>query len=94
VSEKSLRNGANHGLLVLAKALPGASGSSALERMQKKIAAAATGGILSSPGKQNGNPGLAHLTSAPASRGGAHSSNLEATVASLTIHREKNHGTD
>jgi hypothetical protein len=25
--------------------------------MQKKIAAAATGGILSSPGKQNGNPG-------------------------------------
>ena len=38
VSEKSLRNGANHGLLVLAKALPGASGSLALERMQKKIA--------------------------------------------------------
>jgi hypothetical protein len=57
VSEKSLRNGANHGLLVLAKALPGASGSLALERMQKKIAAAATGGILSSPGKQNGNSG-------------------------------------
>jgi hypothetical protein len=27
------------------------------ERMQKKIAAAATGGTLSSPGKQNGNPG-------------------------------------
>jgi len=57
VSEKSLRNGANHGLLVLAKALPGASGSLALERMQKKIAAAETGDILSSPGKQNGNPG-------------------------------------
>ena len=46
------KNGANHGLSVLAKALPGASGSLALERMQKKIAAAATGGILSSPGKQ------------------------------------------
>jgi hypothetical protein len=43
--------------LVLAKALPGASGSLALERMQKKIAAAATGGILSSPGKKNGNSG-------------------------------------
>jgi hypothetical protein len=39
-------------------ALPGASGSLALERMQKKIAAAAIGGILSSMGKQNGNPGL------------------------------------
>jgi hypothetical protein len=36
VSEKSLRNGANHGLLVLATALPGASGSLALERIQKK----------------------------------------------------------
>ncbi len=58
MSEKSLRNGANHGLLVLAKALPGASGSLALERMQKKIAAAPTGSILSPPGKQNGNPGL------------------------------------
>src|ERR1035441_4506164 len=46
VSEKSLRNGANHGLLVLAKDLPGASGSLALERMQKKIAAAANGGIV------------------------------------------------
>jgi hypothetical protein len=46
MSEKSLRNGANHGLLVLTKALPGASGSLALEQMQKKIAAAATGGIL------------------------------------------------
>ena len=46
VSEKSLRNGANHGLLVLAKALPGASGFLALERMQKKIAAAAICGIL------------------------------------------------
>jgi hypothetical protein len=57
VSEKSLRNGANHGLSVLAKALPGASGSLALERMQKKIAAAATGDILSPPGKQNGNSG-------------------------------------
>ena len=57
VSEKSLRNGANHGLLVLAKALPGASGPLALERMQKKIAAAATGGILSSLEKQNGNSG-------------------------------------
>jgi uncharacterized protein (DUF58 family) len=57
LSERSLRNGANHGLLVPAKALPGASGSLALERMQKKIAAAATGSILSPPGKQNGNPG-------------------------------------
>jgi hypothetical protein len=36
VSEQSLRNGANHGLLVLAKALSGASGSLALERMQKR----------------------------------------------------------
>ena len=57
VSEQVLRNGENHDLLVLAKALPGASGSLALERMQKKIAAAATGGILSSLGKQNGNSG-------------------------------------
>jgi len=57
VSEKSLRNGANHGLWVLAKTLPGASGSLALERMQKKVAAAATGGILSPPGKQNENSG-------------------------------------
>ena len=57
MSEKSLRNGANHGLLVPANALPGASGSLALEGMQKRIAAAATGGILSSPGKQNGNSG-------------------------------------
>jgi hypothetical protein len=36
VSEKSLQNGANHGLWVLAKALPGASGSLALKRMQKR----------------------------------------------------------
>lgn len=36
MSEKLLRNWANHGLLVLAKALPGASGSLALERMQKR----------------------------------------------------------
>ena len=57
-SEKSLRNGENHGLLVLAKALPGASGSWALEGMQKRIAAAAIGGIPSSPGKQNGKSGL------------------------------------
>jgi hypothetical protein len=57
VSEKPLRNGANHGLLVLAKALPGAFGSLALERMPKNIAAAATGGILSSPEKQDGNSG-------------------------------------
>ena len=55
VSKKSLRNGANHGLLVLANAMPGASGSLALDRMQKKIAAAATGGIIPPPGKQNGN---------------------------------------
>jgi hypothetical protein len=46
VSEKSLRNGANHGLLVLAKALPGASGSLALERMQKRSPADANGGIV------------------------------------------------
>jgi hypothetical protein len=44
--EKSPLNGANHGLLVLAKALPGASGSLALERMQKMIAAATTAGIM------------------------------------------------
>jgi hypothetical protein len=56
VSEKSLRNGANHGLFFLAKALPGASGSLALERMQITIAAAATGSMLSPQGKQNGNP--------------------------------------
>jgi hypothetical protein len=30
----------------------------ALERMQKKIVAAATGGILMSLGKQNGNSGV------------------------------------
>jgi len=53
MSERVLRNGENHGLLVLAEALPGASGSLALEGMQKKIAAAGTGGILSSPGMQN-----------------------------------------
>ena len=58
VSEKVLRNGENHGRLVLAKALLGASSSLALEGMQKRIAAVATGGILSSPGKQNGNCGL------------------------------------
>jgi hypothetical protein len=46
VSEKSLRNRANHGLLVLAKALPGASGSLALERMQKRSPADANGGIV------------------------------------------------
>ena len=57
VLEKSLRNGANHGLLVLAKALPGASGSLALERIQKKIAAVATGSVLSPLRKQNGKPG-------------------------------------
>ena len=38
--------------------LRGETGSLALERMQKRIAAAATGGILSSPGKQNENPSL------------------------------------
>ena len=36
MSEKSLRNRANHGLLVLAKALPGASGALALERIRKR----------------------------------------------------------
>jgi hypothetical protein len=40
-----------------AAALPGASVSLVLERMQKKIAAAATGGILSPLGNQDGNPG-------------------------------------
>jgi hypothetical protein len=60
MSEKSLRNGENHGLMVLAKALPGASGSLALEGMQKRIAAAVTGGILPSPGKQDGNSGPIH----------------------------------
>jgi hypothetical protein len=43
--------------LVSARALPGASGSLPLERLQKKIAAAATGDMLSPPGKQNGNSG-------------------------------------
>ena len=51
VAEKSLRNGANHSLWVLAKAMPDASGSLAPERMQKKIAAAAIGGVLSPMGK-------------------------------------------
>jgi hypothetical protein len=64
VSEKSLRNGANHGLLVLAKALPGASGSLAMDRMQKKIAAAATGAILGysreAKWKSRLNPDVAH----------------------------------
>jgi hypothetical protein len=46
VSEKLLRNGTNHGLLVLAKTLPDASGSLALECMQNKIAAATTAGIM------------------------------------------------
>jgi hypothetical protein len=58
-------NGANHGLLVLAKTLPGASGSLALEGMQKTIAAAATVGIFSSgpeskmeiPGESRGTAG-------------------------------------
>jgi hypothetical protein len=49
-----------HRFLAWAKALPGASGSLNLERMQEKIAAAATGGILSSPTKQNENSGLNH----------------------------------
>jgi hypothetical protein len=57
VSERSLQKGANYGFWVPAKALAGASGSLALERMQKKIAAAAIGGILSPPEKQNGNSG-------------------------------------
>jgi hypothetical protein len=43
--------------LILAKALPGAPGSLALERMPKKIAAAAIGGILSPPAKQNRDSG-------------------------------------
>jgi hypothetical protein len=41
-----------------AKRLPGASGSLALEGMPKQIAAAASGGLLSSRRKQNGNSGL------------------------------------
>ena len=44
MSEQWIRNQARRSFLVLAKALPGASGSLALERMQTKIAAAATGG--------------------------------------------------
>jgi hypothetical protein len=47
VPEKSLRNWVNHGSLVPAKAVSRTTGSLALERMQKKVAAAATGGILS-----------------------------------------------
>jgi hypothetical protein len=47
--------------LVLTKALLGAFGFLALERMQKKIAVAAIGGILSSMGKQSENPGLIHF---------------------------------
>jgi hypothetical protein len=58
LSEKSFRNGENHDLLALAKDLPAVSGSLAPERIQKRIAAAATGSILSSPYKQNGNQGL------------------------------------
>ena len=46
VSERVLRNGANHGLLILAKALPGASGSLALERMRKKVVSRALGGVF------------------------------------------------
>jgi hypothetical protein len=58
MSEKLLRIGASHGLLVLAKAQPGAPCSLALERMQKKFAAAAIGDALSPPGRQNVNSGL------------------------------------
>jgi hypothetical protein len=39
------------------KGFAGRVGSLAMGRMQKKVAAAATGGILSSLGKLNGNPG-------------------------------------
>jgi hypothetical protein len=53
--DRNAQRRANHGLFVLAKALTGASGSLALGQIQKKIAAAATGDILSPPGKQNGN---------------------------------------
>ena len=68
VSVKWIPNQASHGFLVLAKALPGASGSLALERIQKEIAAAATGGILSPPGKQNGNPSSKHFGEAAMAR--------------------------
>jgi hypothetical protein len=46
VSEKSLRNGANHGFLVPAKAVWRTTGSLALEPMQKKIASGGKWGIL------------------------------------------------
>ena len=46
VSEKSLRNGASHGFLVPAKALPGTPGALGLKRIQKRSRAEANGGIL------------------------------------------------
>jgi hypothetical protein len=46
VSVKSLRNGANDGLWVPAKALLGTPGSLAFEWMQRRWRAEATGGIF------------------------------------------------
>ena len=46
VSVKSLRNGANDGFLVPAKALPGTPGALGLKRIQKRSRAEANGGIL------------------------------------------------
>lgn len=57
VSGKVLQNGANLGLLVPAKALPGTLGPFALERMRNGSPAGATGVYWSVAERQNGNPG-------------------------------------
>jgi hypothetical protein len=51
VSEKSLRNGGNHGFLVPAKAMSRTTGSLALEPMQKRSRAEAMGVYSSVAGK-------------------------------------------
>jgi hypothetical protein len=58
VSEKSLRNKANHGFLAWAEDPRGRKGALPLERMRKGGEPGTQGCILSSPDKQNGNPGL------------------------------------
>ena len=57
VSEKSLQNGANHGFLAWAEDPRGRKGALPLERMRKRREPGTQGCILSSPDKQNGNPG-------------------------------------
>ena len=46
MSEKSLRNGANHGFLVPAKAVSRTTGSLAMEPMHKRSRAEANGSML------------------------------------------------